>query len=113
MEKDPSEFEDPFAESEGAAKTGFEADGADDVSHTGGFKSGAGMDPIDGIENVLECPTCEEILDDATGDGPADVNEGDIRVPIDCPSCGAKLTLVVASALPDALGADLSVEHRR
>lgn len=112
MEKDPSEFEDPFAESEGAAEAGFEADDPDDVSHTG-FKSGAGADPLDDIEELLECPTCEAVLDGATGDGPADVDEGDIRVPIDCPSCGAKLTLVVASALPDALGADLSVEHRR
>jgi len=103
--------DDPFAE--GTSETGFEDDDdPDDASHTGGFKPGANSIPLDDAEKLLECPTCEEVLDDATGDGPADVDEGDIRVPIDCPGCGTKLTLVVASALPDALGADLSVELR-
>lgn len=110
-EMDSGPGDSPFGETD-AAESGFEADDdLDDVSHTGSFKSGAGNVPLDDAEKLLECPSCEEVLDSATGDGPADIDEGDIRVPINCPNCYAELTLFVESALPDALDDNFSVEQ--
>ena len=43
---------------------------------------------------------------------PAIVDDETVRVGFDCVECGAALVLVVASALPDALGMDLTVERR-
>lgn len=71
-----------------------------------------GDDPDADAVDVLRCPTCDDVLEGDAGTVPASVDDGEIRVPFDCPACGAPLTIVVESALPDALGVDTSVEPR-
>lgn len=63
-------------------------------------------------DDVLRCPTCDEVLEGDFGEVPTAVEDGEIRVAFDCPACGAPLEIVVESALPDALGVDLTVERR-
>jgi hypothetical protein len=61
----------------------------------------------------LTCPRCGTVLE---GDfGTVDVATGDeqIRTAIECPDCDAPLTVVIESALPDALGVDVWIEDRR
>lgn len=65
-------------------------------------------------DEALRCPDCEVTVSviDRHGEVPASVEDGVIRVAIDCPDCGAPLAITIECALPDALGADLSVVRR-
>lgn len=63
-------------------------------------------------DEVLRCPDCGELLESDAGEVPVSVEDGVIRVAVDCPDCGAPLALTVESALPEALGVDLSVDRR-
>lgn len=63
-------------------------------------------------DEPLQCPGCSELLEGDAGEVPVAVDDGVIHVPFDCPDCGAPLVICVESALPDALGVDVSVEHR-
>jgi transcription initiation factor IIE alpha subunit len=60
----------------------------------------------------LRCPDCGELLEGDAGEVPVSVEDGVIRVPFDCPECDAPLAITVESALPEALGVDLTVERR-
>lgn len=63
-------------------------------------------------DEVLRCPDCGEHLEGDAGEVPVSVEDGVICVAVDCPDCGAPLTITVESALPEALGVDLSVDRR-
>jgi predicted RNA-binding Zn-ribbon protein involved in translation (DUF1610 family) len=60
----------------------------------------------------LRCPNCGEALEGDAGEVPVSIEDEVIRVPFDCPECDAPLTITVESALPEAIGVDLSVERR-
>lgn len=64
-------------------------------------------------DDVLRCPDCGELLEGDAGEVPVSVEDGEIRVPFDCPACDAPLTITVESALPEALGVDVTVDRRR
>jgi len=68
-----------------------------------------------GLGADATCPRCGSSLADRL-DGVAvatDAGDDSVRVPVDCHDCDAPLTLVVESALPDALGVDVYVKDRR
>lgn len=60
----------------------------------------------------LTCPRCGELLEGDFGEVTADVSDGAIRTPFDCPECDAPLVLVVENAFPEAIGVDVWVEDR-
>jgi transcription elongation factor Elf1 len=70
------------------------------------------VDGADGYDDTLRCPACGELLEGDAGDVPTSIDDGEIRVAVDCPACGAPLEIVIESALPEALGVDVTVEPR-
>lgn len=64
----------------------------------------------------LTCPRCGHLFEDQPEDADSGVEvSGDtdqIRLHFDCPTCEAPLAIVIESALPEAIGADVWVEDR-
>ena len=63
-------------------------------------------------DELLRCPDCGEALEGDAGEVPVSIEDEVIRVPFDCPECEARLAISVESALPEAIGVDVSVERR-
>ena len=66
----------------------------------------------DNNAKLLTCPRCGEPLEEVTGElEPASVET--VRVPFDCPSCEARLVVIVEGTSADVSDGDIWVEDRR
>lgn len=57
-----------------------------------------------------DCPACGETLEGKMPNATDESHDEKIVVEFDCPACGERLRHVAESALPDALGVDVSLE---
>jgi len=61
-------------------------------------------------EYPSDCPACSERLEGKMPNASDESHGEKIVVEFDCPECGERLQHTAESALPDALGVDVSLE---
>lgn len=64
------------------------------------------------MNDFTHCPACDSPLEgEVEAVGVARDGEDSIRTSFDCPECSEPLLLTIESAMPDALGFDITLER--